>query len=145
MIHLENILKNYVEKNMFDDFYFLFLAVVGAGLLTGISAAIVASNKGRDVTGWFLLGFILGPIGIVLSLVVSRNEENLQEHAVASGEFRVCEYCAELVKFQAKICKHCGKELPKLSKPEMAAHHLYQPDPKAPKAPKSKKWDGNFF
>lgn len=80
--------------------------------MCGIGAAIVASNKGRSGFGWLLIGFLLGPIGFILSLVVSKNTAVLEESAVLSGESRKCPYCAELVKTEAKICKHCGKDLP---------------------------------
>jgi len=80
--------------------------------MCGIGAAIVASNKGRSGIGWFVIGFLLGPIGFILSLVVSKNTASLEESAVLSGESRKCPYCAELVKIEAIICKHCGKDLP---------------------------------
>lgn len=37
-----------------------------------------------------------------------------------STDTRKCPFCAELVKREAKICKHCGKELPEF-KPEQIA------------------------
>ena len=38
--------------------------------LFGIISAIVAGSKGRNGCGWFLLGFLLGPFGLLLALVV---------------------------------------------------------------------------
>ena len=80
--------------------------------MCGIGSAIVAVNKGRSGFGWFLLGFLFSPIGFILSLVVGKNVAVLEANAILSGELRKCPYCAELVKVEAKICKHCGKELP---------------------------------
>lgn len=28
------------------------------------------------------------------------------------GELRKCPYCAEMVRVEAKVCKHCGREIP---------------------------------
>ena len=36
-------------------------------LLCGVVAAAVAANKGRSIVGWLILGFLLGPFGLILS------------------------------------------------------------------------------
>ncbi len=59
-----------------------------------------------------MVGMLLGPIGLVLSLVVSKNTEQLEDRAIAEGTVKRCPYCAELVKTEAVICRYCGKELP---------------------------------
>ena len=41
----------------------------------GIISAVIAANKGRSGRGWFVLGLLLGPLGIILALVVSKNQE----------------------------------------------------------------------
>ena len=81
-------------------------------LLFGVVTAVVASNKGRNGLGWFFLGMLLGPFGFILSLVVSKNEHAAEKEVLASGTMKKCPFCAELVKAEAKICKHCGKYFP---------------------------------
>lgn len=39
-------------------------------ILCGVTAAIIAIRKQRSVAGWFCIGSLLGPIGVVLALVV---------------------------------------------------------------------------
>jgi hypothetical protein len=94
-------------------------------LMCGIAAAIVASNKGRSGFGWFFLGFFLGPFGFILSLIVSKNATALEKSAIQSGAMKKCPFCAELVKVEAALCKHCGKELPEIVPP--AQEEIIQP------------------
>jgi len=82
-------------------------------LVCGVIAAIVATNKGRSGCGWFLVGVLLGPFGFILALVVSRNESKAEKRSIQSGELKKCPHCAELVKREAVVCKHCGRDLPK--------------------------------
>lgn len=80
-------------------------------LLCGVVSAVVASNKGRSGCGWLIVGFLLGPFGFVLSLVVSKDESSVEKEALMSGTVKKCPYCAELIKREAIICRYCGKDL----------------------------------
>ena len=71
-----------------------------AGVIVG---AIIGESKGRAGEG-AVLGGLLGPIGW---LVVG-----LGPDYKAASESRKCPFCAELVKREATVCKHCGRELP---------------------------------
>lgn len=95
-------------------------------LLCSMLGAAILSRYNKAGTG-FLLGAILGPIGLLFALVI-RSGESKKEHqerhneqmkAVAnlkaSTEIkkpqRECPYCAESILAKAKVCKHCGKEV----------------------------------
>ncbi|MCX7139890.1 MAG: hypothetical protein NT123_02085 [Proteobacteria bacterium] len=84
-------------------------------VICGVICAVAAANKGRSGFGWFVIGFLLGPLGIVLSLVVSKNQVAIDQAAIADGDLRKCPVCAELVKSEAILCKHCGKGLPEVA------------------------------
>lgn len=76
---------------------FLFWALLGA--LIGISAA---KKKGFSMAAGILGGILLGPLAFLMYAVsgVSRGEKN-----------KKCPHCAEWIKEEAKICKHCGRDL----------------------------------
>lgn len=80
-------------------------------LLFGVASAIVANGKGRDGCGWFILGVLLGPFGLILALVVSSDNEELAKKKLQSGQMKKCPFCAELVQREAVKCRYCGSDL----------------------------------
>lgn len=84
--------------------------VVVMWLLLSICAGMVARNKGRSFFGFFLLSLLLSPlIGIIFALVMSKNQKKLDETALQHGH-KKCPKCAEIIKAEAVVCKHCGNE-----------------------------------
>ena len=71
-------------------------------LLIAVVTAIIASSKGRDGFGWFLIAILLGPFALILSMAMPK---------VVTGEHRRCEQCAELIRVEAVKCRHCGSEV----------------------------------
>lgn len=91
-------------------------------ILCGIAAGIIAANKGRSVAGWAFLGVLFGPIGVLLALVVAKNQAAIDQRAIAAGESRKCPMCAEVVKREAVVCKHCGSPLSAIEQTPPPAH-----------------------
>ena len=46
-------------------------------LLFGIVCAAIGSNKGRSGFGWFLMGGLLGPFGLILAFAVEKQASAL--------------------------------------------------------------------
>lgn len=81
---------------------------IGLWLLCGILAAVVGGAKGRSGCGWFIVGVLAGPLGLLAVVgmpVVPRAE------SVDASAFRKCPDCAETIMREARLCKHCGHRL----------------------------------
>ena len=100
-------------------------------LLGLISGAIGAS---RNVGFWLhaFIGFLLGPIGILTALFFKPSDEaTFQREGSASGMVK-CPMCAELIKVEAKICKHCKSDVVHADQPAVESaisteiYRLYQ-------------------
>lgn len=74
----------------------------------GVVSAMIASSKGNSGCGWFAMGGIVGANWIIDGVFTSDNE---QEKNIRKGNNKKCPYCAEYVKQEAVVCKHCGRSL----------------------------------
>jgi len=82
-------------------------------LIFAILVAVYAGKQGRSGIGYFFLAVLLSPIiAFVILIIAGENREKAEEKKIDSGDFRKCPFCAELIKPEAVVCKHCGRDLP---------------------------------
>lgn len=81
-------------------------------LALGIAGATIMGNKGRSAAGGFGLGFLLGPIGVIIALVMAADRREMELRSLSSGEMRKCPNCAELIRIEARKCRYCGSDVP---------------------------------
>ncbi len=73
----------------------------------------VAISKGFRAAPWFAYGFLLWPIALIHVLVARPDEKEVEAQQLRSGDRRRCPHCAELIKYQAKVCRYCGRDVDK--------------------------------
>jgi hypothetical protein len=66
-------------------------------ILCGVVAAIIGAKKGAGSSG-FIVGFLLGPFGILIALF-------------SKGDRKSCFYCKEWIHKDATVCPHCQRAM----------------------------------
>lgn len=76
--------------------------VLAAWLVCGVGAYLIAAQKGRgDAGASGLMGFLLGPIGLVM-VAMSASQADVPD--------RICIHCGKVVaKDRERLCNHCGE------------------------------------
>lgn len=68
----------------------------------GVASSLVASNKGYDGCGYFILGMLLGPIGLLIAIFNPNKTLN------QAKKERKCAYCGFVDESGAQFCVACG-------------------------------------
>ena len=82
-----------------------------AALVIGLLPATIAYRKGRSFILWWLFGAILFIVALPLALLSQKDREALDRRATAHGDMMKCPLCAEVIRSEARVCKHCGRDV----------------------------------
>lgn len=64
--------------------------------------SLIAKSKGRRGFVWYWLGLLLPFVALLLVSIINPTAAHLAAR-------RKCPHCAELIRDEAKVCKHCGR------------------------------------
>ncbi|MEH2407896.1 zinc ribbon domain-containing protein [Nostoc sp.] len=81
-------------------------AVIFAWLI-GLIPGFIAYNKGRNFYNWWMYGHLMFIFALPHALLLKETENSM----INKGIYKICPYCAETVKKEATVCKHCGNAL----------------------------------
>lgn len=97
------------------SFVFLVLYAVSA-----IACVHISSKKGRGKVAAFILGFLFGPLGLLVVLILPKDQKKLEDEEFLAGRSCYCPSCGETVWSQAKKCRHCKADLSEVADCELA-------------------------
>jgi hypothetical protein len=90
-------------------FLVAWLLLVGVvWLALGFIGYWIGARKGMGAAG-FVLGFFLGPIGLVIIAVIQPNQEQRDRVARQRGMMR-CPHCHEFIRSGATACRFCQRD-----------------------------------
>ena len=87
------------------------LALIVIWILCGLAAGAIGASRNVGFALHAIIGFLFGPIGILTALLFKPTDEDKYRGQGDASGLTKCPDCAELVKVEAKICKHCGSDL----------------------------------
>ncbi len=88
-----------------------FVMLLALWLVCAVVGASVTRSKGRGSAPGALLGLFLGPVGLLITVILPKNEGGLEAEQLEAGDRRRCPQCAELVRREALKCRFCAAEL----------------------------------
>ena len=92
-----------------------FLGWIFFSIVAGMFAQI---RRNRNGAGWFFVAILFSPlVAFVLLLILPSlparlTRKEIIEQLQQLQTLRQCPHCAEMVKREAKVCKHCHRDLP---------------------------------
>ncbi|MFN5954206.1 MAG: zinc ribbon domain-containing protein [Dolichospermum sp.] len=101
VIAINSLCIRYTFKDSTSIAFILLLWIVG------LVPALIAYKKGRNFLNWWMYGHLLFIVAFPHALLLRETENSL----INRGILKNCPYCAEVVKKEAKVCKHCGNQL----------------------------------
>jgi hypothetical protein len=85
---------------------FIWLIILFQAIVFGFFSSFIAKEKGRDTGGWFFLGFLFSILAIFALIAIPKHQVSSSNNI---SKIKKCPDCAEEIKYEAKVCRFCGK------------------------------------
>lgn len=79
-------------------------------VLIGLIPAAIAQGKGKSFFLWWLYGAAIFIVALPHALMMRSDDRAIERKQLNSG-MKKCPSCAEMIKQDAKVCKHCGRDV----------------------------------
>jgi hypothetical protein len=86
------------------------MEIVVVCLFFGFLGAVVAQRRSGETGGGFLMGLLLGPIGVLIA-ALKKPDPTLVDRSRQREGLTKCAFCAEYIKAEAIVCRHCGRNV----------------------------------
>ena len=100
-----------------------YVMLIAQGLIIGSLCSYVASQKNRNGSNWFVLGFFLSILALIALVAIPPLPEDedtdtdtsqLGNSSTRGSSTRKCPFCAEEIAVEAIKCKYCKEYLNKI-------------------------------
>ena len=78
-------------------------------LVCAFGAMAIANSKGRSGCLYAIVGFFLGPIGLLIAIGMA--PEDPIKRGLRTREYLPCPDCGEATRREASVCRFCGRKL----------------------------------
>jgi hypothetical protein len=78
--------------------------------IIGLFPAAIAQGKGKSFLLWWIYGAAIFIVALPHALIMRADDRAIESKQLSSG-MKKCRSCAEMIKQDAKVCKHCGRDV----------------------------------